>query len=121
MLELEEYWDEIRFVVLLSTADEAAEDLVSFNSFNFNSAVLNWDYNYWILAVAVLNLSSSYFSRPLPPVDSDCDDFNLSIYWTKLLFYARRDARVLSVSIPEFSALTFPFSISIILCLNKSI
>lgn len=31
----------MRLVVLLSTADEAAEDLVSFNYFNFNSAVLN--------------------------------------------------------------------------------
>lgn len=101
----------MRLVVLLSTADEAAEDFVSFNYFNFNSAVLNWDYNYWILAVAVLNLSSSSFSRLPLFVDNDCDDFNLSIYWTRLLFYALRDARVLSVSTPKLSDLTFPFSI----------
>jgi len=50
----------------------------------------------------------------------DWDDLNLSSSWTRFLFYARRDARVLSLSIPEFSALIFPFSISMILCLNRS-
>jgi hypothetical protein len=104
VLDAEEYWDEMR-LVLGSMAEEAADDLVSLSSFSFSSEVRNCDSNSWILALAVLSLSSSSFSRLAELEAIEAVDFSLSTSLTKLSFSDLRLAMVRSVSMPEYSVL----------------
>lgn len=113
MLEDEEYWDEARTEVLGSTAEDAADDLVSLSYLSLSSDVLSWDSSSWILALAVLNLSSNSFSLfELALLARELPDLSLSSSWTSLSLSCLKAIRVLSVSTPENSTLILAFSIS---------
>ena len=100
--EDEEYWDETNPEVLWgSTLEVAADEVVSLYCLSCNSAVLNWDSNYWILDWAVLSLSSSSLTWDEEEPVLAVVDLSLSISWESWAFSALREAIVLSESTPE--------------------